>query len=46
MFDELEHKKTREEKKLLILEIIGAVVACALIGGLVFWFFRSYGITY
>ena len=46
MFEELEHKKTPEEKKTLFLEIIVAVIACAAIGAAAFWFFRSYGIDY
>jgi hypothetical protein len=43
MFDELEHKKTFAEKKLLALEIIGAVIACAVIGAGAFWFFSYFG---
>ena len=43
MFEELEHKKTSEEKKGLALEIIGAVIACAVIGAVAFWFFRYFG---
>jgi len=39
VFEELEHKKTPEEKRLLALEIIGAVIACAVIGAAAFWFF-------
>ena len=42
MFDALEHDKTLEEKKLLTLEVIGAVIACALIGGAAFWFFSYF----
>jgi hypothetical protein len=42
MFEGLEHEKTTEEKKLLTLEVIGAVIACALIGGTVFWFFSYF----
>jgi hypothetical protein len=42
MFEELEHEKTPEEKKLPILEIIGAVIACAVIGGAAFWFFSYF----
>jgi hypothetical protein len=43
MFEALEHDKTPEEKRLLSLEVIGAVIACALIGGAVFWFFSAFG---
>jgi hypothetical protein len=43
MFEALEHEKTPEEKKLLTLEVIVAVIACALIGGTVFWFFSYFG---
>jgi hypothetical protein len=43
MFEALEHEKTPEEKKLLTLEVIVAVIACALIGGAVFWFFSAFG---
>lgn len=43
MFDALEHEKTPEEKKLLMLEVIGAVIACAVVGGAVFWFFSYFG---
>jgi hypothetical protein len=42
MFEALEHEKTPEEKKLLTLEVIGAVIACAVIGGAVFWFFSYF----
>jgi len=43
MFEELAHKKTPEEKKLLVFEVIGAVIACAVIGLGVFWFFDHFG---
>jgi hypothetical protein len=39
----LEHKRTPEEKKLLMLEIIGAVIACAVLGAAAFWFFDYFG---
>jgi hypothetical protein len=42
MFETLEHPKTVEEKKLLTFEVIGAVIACALIGGAAFWFFSYF----
>lgn len=42
MFEGLEHEKTAEEKKLLTLEVLAALVACALIGGIVFWFFSYF----
>lgn len=40
MFDELEHKRTPEEKRLLVF---GAVIACAVIGAAAFWFFDYFG---
>ena len=43
MFEELEHKKTSEEKRLLILEIVGATVLCAVLGAAAFWFFDYFG---
>jgi hypothetical protein len=42
MFDVLEHEKTPEERKLLTLEVVGAVITCAVIGGAVFWFFSYF----
>ena len=42
MFEGLEHKTTGEEKKTLALEIVGAVIACAILGGLAFWFFSYF----
>lgn len=42
MFEGLEHKNTAEERKSLALEIMGAVVVCAAIGGVIFWFFRYF----
>jgi hypothetical protein len=42
MFEMLEHAKTVEEKKLLTFEVIGAVIACVLIGGAAFWFFSYF----
>jgi hypothetical protein len=42
MFEGLEHDRTVEEKKLLTMEVIGAVIACMLIGGAVFWFFTYF----
>ena len=43
MFEELEHKKTPEEKRLLALEVVGAVIACAVLGATAFWFFDYFG---
>jgi len=43
MFEELEHKKTAEEKKFLVFEILGAVIACAVLGAAAFWFFDYFG---
>ena len=43
MFDQVEHRSTPEEKKVLALEIVGALVACAVIGGALVWFFGYYG---
>ena len=43
MFEELEHKKTPEEKRFLVLEIIGAVIACTVLGVVVVWFFSYFG---
>lgn len=43
MFEGLEHKKTSEEKRGLALEIVGAVIVCAVIGAAVFWFFWYFG---
>ena len=42
MFEALEHEKSPDEKKLLTLEVIGAVIACTLIGGTVFWLFSYF----
>jgi len=42
MFEGLQHETTPDEKKLLTFEVIGAVIACAVIGGLVFWFFSYF----
>jgi hypothetical protein len=42
MFEGLEHKTTAEEKKTLALEVIGAVIACAILGGVAFWFFSYF----
>jgi hypothetical protein len=43
VFEELEHKKTSEEKRGLALEIVVAVTACAVIGAAAFWFFDCFG---
>lgn len=43
MFDQVEHQSTPEEKKLLALEVLGAVLACAVIGAALVWFFGYYG---
>jgi hypothetical protein len=43
MFEELEHKKSPEEKKTLALEVVGAVIVCAVIGAAAFWFFDYFG---
>jgi hypothetical protein len=43
VFEELEHKKTPEEKKLLVLEVVGAVILCAVLGAAAFWFFDYFG---
>ena len=45
MFEQsqLEHKRTPAENKTLTLEILGAVVGCAAIGGAVVWFFATFG---
>ena len=43
MFEELQHKKTAEEKKTLALEVVGAVIVCAAIGVAAFWFFDYFG---
>ena len=43
MFDQVEHRSTPEEKKVLALEIVGAVVACAGIGWALVWFFSYFG---
>jgi hypothetical protein len=42
MFEALEHEKTAEEKKFVALEVLGAVLACMVIGGVVFWFFTYF----
>jgi hypothetical protein len=42
MFEGLEHRKTADEKKLLTLEVIGAVLACAVLAGGAFWFFSYF----
>jgi hypothetical protein len=42
MFEGLEHEKTVEEKKLLTVEVVGAVIACLALGGVVFWFFSYF----
>ena len=42
MFEGLEHKKTAEEKRGLALEVVGAVIVCAVIGAGVFLFFRYF----
>ena len=45
MFEQsqLEHKRTAAENKTLVLEILGAVVACAVLGGAAVWFFSYFG---
>jgi hypothetical protein len=43
MFDQVEHQNTPEEKKVLALEVLGAVAACAVIGAALVWFFGYYG---
>lgn len=43
MFEGLEHKKTAEEKKLLTIEIVGALIGCAVIGAAALWFFSNFG---
>jgi hypothetical protein len=43
MFDQVEHQNTPEEKKVLALEVLGAVGACAVIGAALVWFFGYYG---
>ena len=43
VFEQLEHKKTPEEKRGLALEIVVAVIACAVIGAAAFWFFDYFG---
>jgi hypothetical protein len=43
MFEGLQHESTPEEKKLITLEVIGALIACMVIGGSVFWFFSYFG---
>jgi hypothetical protein len=42
MFDALEHERTPEERKTVTLEVLGAVIVCAAIGGAVFWFFSYF----
>ncbi len=43
MFEGLEHKKTSEEKRGLALEVIGALIACAVNGAPAFLCFRYFG---
>jgi len=45
MFEQsqLEHKRTPAETKTLVLEILGAVVGCAVLGGAAVWFFSYFG---
>lgn len=43
MFEQVEHQSTPAEKKMLALEVVGAVTACAVIGGALIWFFGYYG---
>ncbi len=43
MLDQMEHQATPEEKKVLALEVFGAVAAVAVIGGALVWFFGYYG---
>lgn len=44
MFDEVEHKKSPEEKKLLAMEILIAMAVCAVVGVVLVWFFGFYGV--
>jgi hypothetical protein len=43
MFEGLEHQATTEEKKLLTVEVIASIIACAVLGGAAFWFFSYFG---
>jgi len=43
MFEQLEHKRTPAETKTLVLEILGAVVGCAVLGGVAVWSFSYFG---
>ncbi len=42
MFDQVEHQSTPEHKKAYV--ILGAVVACSVIGAALVWFFGYYGV--
>lgn len=44
MFEEIERKKTPEEKKALAIEVVVALVVCAVIGVVLVWFFGYYGV--
>ena len=43
VFEQVEHQSTPAEQKMLALEVVGAVTACAVIGGALIWFFGYYG---
>ncbi len=43
MFEEVEHKRTAEENKLLVVEIVVALAICAAIGIGLVWFYGYYG---
>ena len=44
MFDALEQKRTPAESKTLVLEILGAIAACAVVAGAATCFSRKWGI--
>ena len=44
MLDQVEHQSTPEDKKVLAFVVLGAVVACSVIGAALVWFFGYYGI--